>query len=289
MLYLRVDTNKNNSIIEFSGQPYSGSTKDGEIFNNLLFGEIQVESNYNFPIGQKPYFYKWNGSSVVENDEEYVDLYLKGVNYYKIYDYIPNLDESEYQQTPANINYDIVGLNKKRIFNKGELVKTEYYGYVDSGNTYQDLILTEYRDYYRKDRMVYFRLQKTDWYLKDGSVGDTKITKKYYILEESIKLGETRRRNIISSLKINTIGLIQMISGITQTEATLIGMGFLSEVTNEITQFVEGLEEPLKNSIITNTNHNWLDNEIPNSGGIIVRDYLYESIDVNYDNKIYVE
>jgi hypothetical protein len=207
---------------------------------------------------------------------------------FKQYNYMKNGEPVEFSVPPFDYNYNVLGLSKQRNFVKGELSKTDYYGWVDSGGTYHDLILTEYRDYYRKDRLVYKRKLDIDWYLSDGSVGASKTTYKHYTAEESLKLGERRRRNLISDLKIYSIGLIQLISGVTRIEATNIGLSFMSDITLEITKYIEGIEDPLKNKTLTYTKEGaeWLDEEIPNTGGIIVRHYLYSAIDIDYSDKI---
>lgn len=207
---------------------------------------------------------------------------------FKIYDYMEYIEPFEFNISPIKYNYNILGLNKKRTFNKGELIQIDYYGQVDSGGTYQDLVLTEYRTFYRKDRMVYKRKLDIDWYVSDDTIGAHKTTDKHYSVEESLKLGERRRRNIISNLKISSIGLLQMISGLTRIEATLQGMEFLGIVTAEITQYIEGMEDPLKTKIMTcnESGCEWLDAVIPDTGGIIVRQYLYSGIDIDYSDVI---
>lgn len=199
-----------------------------------------------------------------------------------------NADPDEFHSPPFDYNYNILGLTKKRTFNKGELNRIDYYGFMDSGGTYQDLILTEYREFFRKDRMVYKRTMHVDWYLTDDTIGAHKTADKYYSAEESLKLGERRRRNVISDLKIGSIGLLQMISGLTQIEATMKGMDFLAIVTNEITQYVEGIEDPLKVKVMTCNEEGcgWLDNAIPGMGGVTVRQYLYSAIDLDYKDKL---
>ena len=40
---------------------------------------------------------------------------------------------------------------------------------------------------------------------------------------------------------------------------------------------------------MTTTNHDWLDWEIPNTGGITVRQYLYNGINIDYtENNVYM-
>ena len=296
MKYLRIDLDRNNTITEVSDQPFSGvsgATKDGftgVTYNNLLSHESGVTSNYDFPLSQSVYFYRWNGSDVEVNSNEFILLFAKGITHFKLYDYMDNMPSSEYLTSPYNYDFNILGLSKKRVFTKGELNKIDYYGYVDTGGTHQELVLTEYRTFYRKDRMVYMRKMDIDWYLSDDSTGATKTTFKHYSVEESLKLGERRRRNIISDLKISSIGLLELISGLTRVEATLHGMIFLGVITAEITQYIEGMEDPLKAKIMScsETGCEWLDDVIPNTGGITVRQYLYSGVDIDYSDKIYI-
>lgn len=209
------------------------------------------------------------------------------IQIFRQYNYMKNVDPNEFFSPPFDYNYNILGLSKKRVFNKGELNRIDYYGSFTSGGTYQDLVLTEYREFYRKDRMIYMRVLYIDWYLEDGTVGAHKTTLKYYSPEESLKMGERRRRNVIGDMKINTIGLLQEISGATQIEATMLGTAFLAELTREISDYVEGVEDPLKTAIMTNSNHSWLDDEIPATGGVTVRQYLYSNVDIDYSDKLY--
>lgn len=208
---------------------------------------------------------------------------------FKQYNYMTTVDPTEFFSPPFDYNYNILGLSKKRSFTKGELERIDYYGYVDSGMTFQDLVLTEYRTFYRKDRMVYKRKMTVDWYLEDGTTGATKTTLKYYSPEESLKLGERRRRNVISDLKIASIGLLQAISGLTQIEATMIGMDFLEIVTTEITKYIEGVEDPLKTKVLTCSEEGceWLDAYVPGTmNTVTVRQYLYSAIDLDYSDVI---
>jgi len=140
--------------------------------------------------------------------------------YYRIYDNITFDDQVNPQNPPFNLDYDIIGMHKKRHFNKGELGKVEYYSnYNPSTSEYSGLCVVEDRTYYRYNRMLNRREMDITWYYNDGTSGETKHTIKYYTTEEAIQAGEVRRRNVISTLKTNTVGLIMMTSGITQTQA----------------------------------------------------------------------
>lgn len=205
---------------------------------------------------------------------------------YKIYNYTNSVEPDKFVLPPYDINYNVLGLSKKRNYNSGELDTIDYYGYVDSGGTYQDLVLTEYRQYYRKDRMVFMRIVNIDWYLSNGDVGGTKKTEKYYSLEESIRLGTRRRGNIISSTKIEIIGLIQMVKQCSNYDATITGMYFLDEFSNEIYKYIEGVEEPLKEKLNTCEHHDWLLTDLPGSPGIMIKDYLINKLTFDYSDKL---
>lgn len=276
MKYLKIRTSQNNTVVETSGST----------FTDLRPDEIQVQSDFDFPYKQPTYFYRWDDtlSGVTVNDDETIENYHKDP-IFKIYNYMGSNDHDRYA-APYDYDFNLYGLSKVRTFDKGQLEKIEYYGTV-SGETYDDLVLIEYRDFYRKDRMVYKRKMHIDWYLTDDTIGAHKTSYKHYTPEESLKLGERRRRNVVSDMKINTIGLLEIISGITQEQATLIGMTFLAEITTEIGSYVEGIEDPLKNAVLTNTNHSWLDDQVPGAPpGFRVRDYLYDNINIDYSDNI---
>ena len=70
MNYLRVDKNKNNTIIDIAGDP----------FPDLGGHEMQVISDYDFPTGQPLIFYRWNedASGFVEVNSEDTVLSIRG-------------------------------------------------------------------------------------------------------------------------------------------------------------------------------------------------------------------
>lgn len=64
MKYIKVDINKNNTVMEVSGQEFS----------TLSANEAQYTTDYDFPTSQPPYFYRYDvlNSKVVVNTEETV-------------------------------------------------------------------------------------------------------------------------------------------------------------------------------------------------------------------------
>lgn len=229
-------------------------------------------------------------SSLTDDEKSCVENYQLDY-YFKIYGYIiSRYDDVKFNEAPYNIDYDIIGLHKKKHYNKGELYKIEYFGHYDfPSNTYSDLVLEENFTYYRINEMVYMSTNDISWYTNTDIVGATKQLTKYYTQEQSFALGESRRRNCITNLKINAVGLIMMTEQIGQIQAEEIGWLFLDEFNNEISIFIEGFAQPLKNAVLNTQNHTWLDNLVPNAGGLTVRQYLYDGINIDYTvNNTYV-
>ena len=115
--------------------------------------------------------------------------------------------------SPENLNYDIIGLHKKRTIIVGELRSVEYYSTYD-GISYSDLVVLEERVYTRDTNgIVLYRTLTVTWYLVDGSVGLIKTTTKYYNSTESIDEGITRRTNIIDTGKLYIINAVGQVDG----------------------------------------------------------------------------
>jgi hypothetical protein len=64
MVYLRIDTNRNNTVLEISGQEYV----------DLAGHEVQFTTTYDFPTSQPPYFYRvtFDTFEVLPNDEDVI-------------------------------------------------------------------------------------------------------------------------------------------------------------------------------------------------------------------------
>lgn len=212
-------------------------------------------------------------------------------DFFTIYEFFDHLPENtDVQAPPVDLDYNIMGLHKKRYFSKGELYKIEYYGYYDfATDHYAYLVLHEDRTYHRINEMVYRRELDICWHTNLNVSGSTKHTEKYYTQAESFAVGERRRRNCITNLKIGAVGLIMAVSGVSQLDAEQIGWAFLDEFQSEITVYVEGAQQFLLNAIATTTNHPWLDGTPAMLGGATVRQYLYSELDIDYTiNNIYM-
>lgn len=280
-------------------------------FNNLIIasGTTELEVGFNekllytaTTISLVPpiYNYKYDGITIIEADYKTINHYMTvkkimqdlqyfnvqsgSTDYYLIYDYMKFDYPVSNKIAPVNVDYDLGGLYKKRTFDKGELIQVEYYGKYNNGSgLYNDLVVKEERTYYRVNRMLNRREMKISWYLNDGeTVGEIKNTTKYYTLQEAIEAGVTRRNNIITKLKIEVIGILQMASGITSIQAQNLGQVFLDVYYSEIGKFITGFEDVLKYSIANDIDFVWLSLVIPNTGGITIRQYLISELTIDY-------
>jgi hypothetical protein len=208
---------------------------------------------------------------------------------YKIYNYMNNAEPKDFTIPPFDTNYDVLGLYKNRIFEKGELKEVEYYGdYNPMTQQYSDKVVCEHRIYYRINEMVHRREMMIHWIYDDGTTGATKTTTKYYTPEESIVAGERRRGKVIATLKTNVVGLIMATEGMNQQDAETLGKPFLSTYSNEIAQYISGYEAELKNVVLTSTSFSWLDNPI-DANGTLVRHYMFDGINIDYTvNNVYM-
>ncbi|NJO64324.1 MAG: hypothetical protein HC836_41010 [Richelia sp. RM2_1_2] len=249
----------------------------GNLGGNVLnYNNVRIQIKYLLPDSL---------SGLTESELEVVHNYSLD-NYCLIYDYI---DYSNYandinaKKPPINLDYDIIGLHKKRYLVKGELVKVEYYGeYNPVNKQYSKLVVSEDRIYYRENQMAHKREMTIKWYLNDGSVGFSKDTLKYYSTTEAMSELDTRRSNIISELKINTVGLIMMCSGVTSIQAQVIGKPLLSSYSTQISKYVQGYEQELRDSIANDNIYQYLNCVIPNTGGITIRQYLISGLTIDY-------
>ncbi len=111
---------------------------------------------------------------------------------------------------PSLIDYDILGLHKKRTIVKGELILVEYFrDFDDIAQVYSDLVVKETRSYVRNQiGLALSRDMEITWYLKNGEIGVIKNTRKFYNSKESMTEGSTRRLNIIEEAKAYVLSVV---------------------------------------------------------------------------------
>ncbi|MDO1449566.1 hypothetical protein Q0590_25035 [Rhodocytophaga aerolata] len=173
------------------------------------------------------------------------------------------------EESPANLNYDILGLHKVRKFVKGELIGVDYYKKFDEvSNAYSGLCVREYNTYIRKDDFVYKREKRIEWLLASGFVGEIKETIKYYSPLEAITEGKIRRQNIINEVKFNAWYLL----------GPLDGFKIMSVFKQNIDLYIEGVLEPLHTQLAASTEP-YLDNLL-SDGQTTVRAYLINFVTI---------
>jgi hypothetical protein len=167
----------------------------------------------------------------------YSEIYLSAnVSFFE-----KNFKISGHNADPSFVDYDILGLHKKRTLIKGELRIIEYFRNFD-GNVYSDLIVKEERTFIRNEiLMALYRIQKSTWYFEDGEEGLVKEYIKYYTPETSLQEGITRRTNIIDQCKIYMLHSVGRENG----------YDFLQSLKSQRDLYVEGFRQPLLDGVLT--------------------------------------
>lgn len=147
--------------------------------------------------------------------------------------------------SPYNLNYNILGLHRKEYFVVGELQKVEYYTNYDGLTGWTNMILVENRVYTRDPTtdLVQYRTMIINFFLQDGTIGETKTTLKYYALQDQIYEGITRRTNVISTAKLYVMSQVGLANG----EAYLV------ELITQINMYIQGSKQPLLDAVNAST------------------------------------
>ena len=214
--------------------------------------------------------------SPAEFKMKYLNYYTRqeGEKYYLIYDYIKE-GIHNIKSIPYEVDYNLLGLHKKRTFVKGELQKIEYFANYDpSTQTHSTLILREERSYIRNaDDYLDHRILTITWMFNDETEGQQKQTTKFYAIEEAVAEGKRRRENIVNSLKFSTVALIAQTQQITIIAAEDAAKPFLRSIITDIDLFVAGDKDPLIDNITNNTTDSFLDDVI-DENNTTIRMYL---------------
>lgn len=156
-------------------------------------------------------------------------------------------------ENPEKIDYDILGLHKKKTIIKGELRSIEYYkNYIPSSQTYSDLVVSEFRDYTRDEiGIVQYRNQTSNWILNDNTTGLTINFTKYYTPEEGIQEGIDRRGNMISFAKTALLDGLKQVYGEPANQSYSFDM--LTSVKTQMEYFSQGYTQPLRDAVSAST------------------------------------
>lgn len=173
------------------------------------------------------------------------------------------------EESPVNIDYDLLGLHKVRTLVKGELVLVDYYKELDEATgIYSGLCVRELNTYTRKNDFVYKREKLIVWFLVNGKTGATKETLKYYTALEAITEGQIRRQNIINEVKFKAWYIL----------GPEYAFRILSVFKHNIDLYTEGVLAPLYEQLEQSTEP-YLDNLLPD-GQTTVRAYLIDFITI---------
>jgi len=228
-----------------------------EIFNNM---NLRLFNNYSDDPTSDGESYVCEDGLVLlfkvdlsENQISELNQLINNYVFNPTYDDLFKFKVNQSTDNPSMINYDILGLNKKRTIIKGELRLVEYYkNYISSANTYSDLVIVETRDYVRNEiGIAKSRHLSTNWILNNDTTGLTINSTKYYTAEEGIQEGLDRRGNMISFAKTSLLSGLKDIFG----EPTNQNYAFdlLTSVKPEIDYFIEGYTQPLRDAVSAST------------------------------------
>ena len=126
----------------------------------------------------------------------------------EVSDFKASLDKDEL----VNVNYNFLGLHKEEIIDsKGCLTTVNMYRNYDSETeTFSDLaVKDEFVYYFNAQDLVTHRNETITWYREDDSVGATKSITKHYNLNDAIKEGVKRRKNLVDKAKAYGLATIE--------------------------------------------------------------------------------
>lgn len=222
-------------------------------------------------------------------------------NHYKIYDFLSEdvldrLGELNEKITPKSIDYK-KEVNKRfnpeyAFSNSGFLTGVTYYENLNIQQSnginvynYSNPIVKYSALYFQNsDGYVTHRIVDRAWQMMDGTWStDIKTSLKMYDSKQSREEGNRRRRNLINNLLIDTVGVIFMTSNdlttISETESDAIP--FLTEVDSGIQLYYESGakkngqgESCLLIQQTLSSTYSRLDNIIPPTSGLTIRDYI---------------
>lgn len=228
----------------------------------LIDGQLYIEFiPYNDEL--KDLLYNGGTYDILDNSIEYTVNYYKPIVRDELYNLLPENVKSGYTNSqfkinnsiedPSKIDYDILGLNKKRTIIKGELRQVEYYKNYDySSNTYSDLVVLETREYFRNEiGIAQYRNMTCNWILTDNTTGLTSSFTKYYTQEEGIQEGLDRRGNMVGFAKTSLLDGLKAIYGVPTNQTYAFDM--LTSVRTQMDYFIQGYSQPLRDAVSAST------------------------------------
>lgn len=258
-----------------------------EVNVNKLHAELEAVFSTFVGVVQTPDYTKtvFDGSLLGQQIIDYnavVNAHSPVVLTYKLYEHITDTIDSTV--FPGHIDYK-TGLNKRlhpvHELTKGELQKTTYYAVTD-GTTFVDPVLQVTFVWHRDANGFCLRRDSTiNYYMNDGSLStENKYMEKHYNEQESIDEGRRRRRNIVNDINLTVVGLMQMtITDKTDEEILQLGRDWYATNKNDIDNFVETSEQTIRGKILSDVTW-WMNNIVPNTGGLTIRQIVYSKSEV---------
>ncbi len=253
------------------------------VAQNLVVVELSDEE-YDLINSVGIQFVKYENNEVVElTDEEKIAIDDQIGENYTIYQYMYNKNTNR-RVAPFDNNYSIVPLRKKEYYEKGELIKVEYWGSKDSEGVYSKLCVQEDFVY---DRPVNEYVEKIHrnirWVKNDWSYSETKTMITDLSIQDSANFGVDVRKRILTDVKITIVGLVQLTEQVDLTTAEDMGKVLLAQIVAELDQFEDWDRQPLIDKISgidvsVETELTWLENDSGvdnwNNGVFSIREYL---------------
>lgn len=159
-----------------------------------------------------------------------------------------SLDRSNFKinkntNNPTNLNYKAYGLHDVKTYDKGEIVKVEYYS-TYSNDEYSDLVVDEIITY-TKDELGFFKERNINvrWYLEDNNIGVEKVINKRFNEIESVLEGVNKRSNIIANCKSIIISEIK--KTLNGSAVLVEAFTLLNSLKEEMSLYIDGNRQPL--------------------------------------------
>lgn len=139
---------------------------------------------------------------------------------------------------PTSMDYDLLPLYKKRIHDKGQLIRNEHYlNYDQNTEDYQTLCISEDFNHIYDPNLKLIRrtINTIKWYYASGEVGATKTMNKFYTLEDAIAHEEQVRKRVLDTAKLVIWANLGPINSFT----------LLTSLEKEIDLYEKGFKTPL--------------------------------------------
>ena len=198
-------------------------------------GQLQYEEQV------QPAFIEHVCARIPANDEKHVPVVMTTTGQNTI-----NFRISGMPFLNKDQDFRLLGLFVKKIFDKGFLIRKEFYKTRING-VYSDLAVTDEYNYVTDPNtgQVTYRDEIISWILENGVAGEIKTIRKHYDVQNSIEELVHRRQNIVSDMKIYGMSLM-----VNNPNAAALQTAFVNlEATGAVRLYEQGIKQPLLDAI----------------------------------------